>query len=542
MDLLNRAYSQLSDLYRSLTPASRATAGVLALVVALSAGYLFTHEGSSPEVDLMHGVSIGVGQLPLMEAAFAKANLKGHEVRGASVFVPRGQEPAYMAALADAKALPPNFGDALREAINAGNPFENSRQREQRTKIGTQDTLSLIISKMPGIETAYVLYDVDSRPGGFRDKLITATACVKPASTNQLDEARVVSIRHLIAGAIAGLKPENVTVSDLNGRTWYASAEGHDASESDRYISLRKAYEQDLKAKILNALCYIPNVTVATTVELAQPAAPAAQKKHTAHNPKDRQTPANSATSLATSNTQQANTAAVLKTLFGASRSDETPPATDDAASAASEPAERQVAAMTPVSARASVGVPASYFRKVWQERNTDASGRAAKTPDPAALEQVRAEVSATIQRHVGQLLPANDNAAKATDSVIVTTFQDIAVQEPTLPAPPAPGREVLEWLRQSWRMVGATALAIVGLLVLWSMVRARPAVAATRKSLDVDLHDDASDAMPPTVPSPHARRFRQSRSPLREELSELVEGNPDAAANVLRNWIGHPG
>jgi hypothetical protein len=35
MDFLNRAYSQLNDLYRSMTPGSRLTAGLLAVVVVV---------------------------------------------------------------------------------------------------------------------------------------------------------------------------------------------------------------------------------------------------------------------------------------------------------------------------------------------------------------------------------------------------------------------------------------------------------------------------------------------------------------------------
>ena len=61
-----------------------------------------------------------------------------------------------------------------------------------------------------------------------------------------------------MAGAIAGLKPENVTVSDLNGRTWYGNVEGDRGAEENLYVSLKRMYEQDLKAKILNALCSSP--------------------------------------------------------------------------------------------------------------------------------------------------------------------------------------------------------------------------------------------------------------------------------------------
>jgi flagellar M-ring protein FliF len=181
MDVLNRVYAQLAELYRSMTPGSRLTAGLLATVVLLSAGYLATHQGASPEVDLMHGVSVAAGQLPVMEAAFAKANLKGHEFRGTSIFVPRGQEADYMAALVAGNALPPSPGAAQHEAANGGSMFDFGPHRDQRMIIAKQEELAHSIRQMPGIESANVLYDIDNRPGPFKDKVITATAMVKPA-------------------------------------------------------------------------------------------------------------------------------------------------------------------------------------------------------------------------------------------------------------------------------------------------------------------------------------------------------------------------
>jgi len=36
--------------------------------------------------------------------------------------------------------------------------------------------------------------------------------------------------------------------------------------------------------------------------------------------------------------------------------------------------------------------------------------------------------------------------------------------------------------------------------------------------------------------------RFGGSGRSLRDDLSELVQEDPDAAANILRTWIGSPG
>ena len=82
--------------------------------------------------------------------------------------------------------------------------FEFGPQRDQRMRIAKQDELAQAICKMPGIESAYVLYDVDNKPGGFHEKVITATALVKPAGNNPLDEARVSAIRKMVAGPLPG--------------------------------------------------------------------------------------------------------------------------------------------------------------------------------------------------------------------------------------------------------------------------------------------------------------------------------------------------
>ncbi len=127
-------------------------------------------------------------QLPAMEAAFAKANLKGYEIRGTQILVPRGQEAAYMAALAEAKALPPDFSTVMREALNNGNIFESAKQQEQRIKTLTEEKLGLIIGSMRGMERATVLYDSDFKPGLKKEKIITASVAVKPLGSEQLDE------------------------------------------------------------------------------------------------------------------------------------------------------------------------------------------------------------------------------------------------------------------------------------------------------------------------------------------------------------------
>ena len=382
MDILNRAYSQLVELFQSMTPGARLMAGLLMVAVLLGGGYFYTHQSLTPDMDLMHGVPVTPGQLPLMEAAFEKAKLKGYEIRGGtSIFVPRGQESAYMAALVAAKALPKGLGAAQREAIDNNNLLEFGPQREARMKVATQDVLAQAICEMPGIRTAYVLYNVDSRPGPFKDKVVTAAVTIQPTASDGLDAALVSSIRVMVAHAIADLKPENVAVTDLAaGRTWSGPVE---------------------------------------PIRMEQPA-------------------------------------------------------------------KRPQAATPPV--------------------------------------------------------PPIDGANKAVEPTTVSSPQDSPLQRFL---PPELQGAILNWLRQEWRTVGVVALGLIVLLVLRSMVGTQPVAADAKRpdsSRDEATDDAKPDAEPAVVPAPHAKRFHSPGASLREELSALVEEDPDAAANVLRSWIGQVG
>jgi flagellar M-ring protein FliF len=466
----------------------------------------------------MHGAPVAASQLPAMVSALAKANLKGYEIRGTSIMVPRGQEPAYLAALADAKALPEDFETILSEPVRDVNIFESSHQGEQRAKIAKQRALAMFIRSMKGIENAYVLYDVDTKSGLNREKLITATASVKPVGSSQLEEARVSAIRHVVASAIAGLKPENVTVSDLNGRTWYANPDEDGGGEEDLYVSRKRMQEQDLRAKILNALCFIPNVTVEATVEL--------DRERIARMKRGRRSAA-----------QLPNTAAVIGGTPNDPRDGRETSQNGGLGPAADEQVEKLSAGLTPVSARVSVGVPASYLKKVWRERHPDPPGQDLATPDAAALDQISAEESAKIRRHVAQLLPPTQTTA---DQVTVTTFEDL--QTPA-PPPPSAAQQAWSWLAASWRTVGLLGLVLVCLLWLRLAVRGgrtfksgagwqSASTSAAAEPAEDDAWQQAS-----RVPPPHWRR--PADPVIHRQLSELVEADPETAAGILRNWIG---
>jgi flagellar M-ring protein FliF len=560
MDFLNKALAQLGDLFRSMTPGARITAGLLLVVVIVSLGYLFRYQVSGPDEYLMYAEAIDTKYLPAMEAAFAQKNLTSYTVDGNRIRIPRGQRAAYNAALVEAKALPPNFGTALNKAQDSANIFESPEQRRQRMKISLQEELSLIIRSMKGVENAYVLYDTDTKSGLNlnHEKTTTATVGVKPQGSEQLDAERVSSIRQCVAGAIAGMKAENVTVIDLNGgRPYHGDSDGGGMAGENTYAAVKEMYERALKSKILNAVP-IPNLAVEVSVVLD----PLRSSHSDTVKLEPKTVPYYIEEKGETENREggggaggrpgyavNANGPTALATAAGKGPRDErentqrkeqsTPLSTDHT--------RKETVGLTPKSAKATVGIPSGYYEKVWRERNPAKEGEEAKTPDQAALDQIREEVSKDVRKHVATLLPAAESAADAAELVTITTFQDIRPGE--IPAPSA-SQKAMIWLGQNWSTLGMVGLALVSLAILRSMVRGSPPHKETGSmSLRVaDEPESATGAPPAPGETPEmkvARRLRRivgSGPSLRDELSELVKEDPDSAANILRAWIGNAG
>ena len=123
--------------------------------------------------------------------------------------------------------------------------------------------------KVLGKPVELMFIDTEVKPGLRAEKRTTATVGVDPEGSAHLDNEQVLAIRHLVAPAIGGLRPENVTVTDLkNGRSYYGDPENGGGPMDDPYGARKRMYEQAWTAKILNLLDYIDGVRVALDVEL----------------------------------------------------------------------------------------------------------------------------------------------------------------------------------------------------------------------------------------------------------------------------------
>ncbi len=554
MDFLKQTFSQIADLFRSMTPGSRITAALLLVVVVVSVAYLFTVQVSGPDVDLMGGEPFPASRLPAMEAAFAKAGLSSYEVDGNRIRIPRGQQAAYIGALADGKALPPSFHSYLDDALKTDSPFTTRRQQEERRKNAREKELALIISSIPWVESAAVLYAIETKSGFKREKITTAAATVWPKGAEQLDNARVAGIRHLLAAAIPGLGADAVTV--VNGVTGLArhagDAENSGGSGASVLADLQERYERRWKNKILGALGYVPGVVVTANVVLDPQRISRSIKrtinpKAVAIRGKDRSfTHSREGGGTAEAPGFWANVAnraqALANTTAAGSKESEDTSKRNVAIIPSGEETEKETTGHTPTRVTASVSIPNSYFENIGRKLHPTKEGEEPATPEKAQLDQIRAEETAKIAKHVANILPPAEGVSDPLELVNVSVFPDLPAEKP--PAPSL-GGGALVWLGQYWSTLAMVGLALFSLVMLRSMVRAAPTGPGQPEALRiVPMDTNEADAAAAAAAARASRlgRFTGSGPSLRDELSDLVREDPDAAANILRTWIGNVG
>ena len=128
---------------------------------------------------------------------------------------------------------------------------------------------------------------------------------------------------------------------------------------------------------------------------------------------------------------------------------------------------------------------------------------------------------------------------------IVVETYADLPEAQ-ALAADAGRERPEPGWptIGKRWRVVG---VGLVSLLMLRSMVRSparrrrrcRPQRPATPRSRGWPCTSQPADDDEPEPLRVLKTTFRVSGPDLKAELQDIVKENPDAAATILRSWIG---
>ncbi len=514
-------------------------------------GYLFHQGASGPDAYLFGGEPLADGQLTRVEAAIAKAGLSDYQREGARIRVPSGQQAKYLAAVADAGALPPNFNTIMENALDKSGPWESNQAKQERLKIARQQTLSEIVRAMYWVENAIVLYD-EHEIRGLRqvnsEKQATASVSVKPIVGETLTPMRAKNIQKLVAHAV-NMKPNDVAITNL-GDGGSAGSEGEVSWEifDDDYMKTKVAFETQKRDSIMNALRDIPGVRVEVNADFDSTV------EETTHNVKpDPKTAASQET--------QRDDTAIQSSADNGGREGVT--ANGPGRRAATETAQQQnkteshttethnVVGMednrilkkgyAPQEVWATVTIPGSYVKNIWSSQNPTATA----PPKPEDLTKSQSAVVHNVEEIVDPLLYLQANKGQDTYKHVRVVVLD-SLPVPTIESPSAASKAVA-WTGRYWSTLAMLGVAMFSLLVLRSVVNAtpsdRPAAAAVASPLTLQADEPTVNSKDgePAEPDRPRLRLKKGKS-VKDDLVEIVREDPDAAADILRSWIAKAG
>lgn len=556
MDVINKAYSQLVELFRTMTPGARITAGLLLVGIVSSLLYLFRFQADRTDEYLFGGYVATRSEIVAMEAAFGKHGLSNYEIIGTKVRVPRLQRDSYLAALAEENALPQNADSPWLTMFQSDSPFDSRDTRERKAKFAKEQSLAIVINRLPDIEEAYVSIIEEPAAGFGSQKSRIAMVAVKPLGGKTLEESQVKAIRHTVASG-AGVKPDDVTITDLNGGGIYPGAgEKNGISEFHNiYATYQREYASDYQRQILKRLAAYPGVQVQVHVELDKDL-----QNQTSTLKYDEKPTTTKSTTLTKESTENSgdngnrpgavpngvapNTPAQVATA-SANESTQNETREEQNSVVGATQTTTQKMHLTPVYVSASIGIPRSYFTTIWRMKNPTKPGEVPPEPPVAELEQIETKTVKEIEDAVVGLLPRRPIGDDKYLPVKVTPYHDLPIAKTE---PPSMAENALGWFFANWQTLGLFGLAAFGVVMLRGMVRAAqvnvppPADASFDRSsqaAELEAEEQAtSNADLTESASTLKRRFQTTGRSLRDELTDLVREDPDAAANVLKLWI----
>lgn len=352
--------------------------------------------------------------------------------------------------------------------------------REMRYKREKQQKMARVIGGMPGIAEVAVEY-TESKANGFpRKSEKRAVVAVKAVGGRHLDQQEITAIRKAIVGSEAGLPPDSVAVLDINAKRTYDGSTDSSTSSTPQslLVAQERLYEDQLQQKILNRLVNYRGLVVEVNAQ-----------------------------------------ASVV------------PASTADLSQA------RCVAQAVAVS----IGVPSSYYERLWKQRQHATGADEAPPPSRQQLAAIEAETLRKVEEIVGGLLNEVDLPAGRQPKVVVRTDEDFAAVDQQAPRDATRFWKVLSQ-RGRPLIIALVALAlVVGWLALsW---KKRPQ-AANNVPLDVPSQPPTT-ARRATEESGEEYKLRERETAaslpsteLQTQLSQLVQQDPDAAVDALRKWI----
>jgi flagellar M-ring protein FliF len=468
-------------------------------------------------------------KMDINDAAAVRAKLEELAIpyqladEGTTILVPEAQKYQARLQLASADLPKGVVGFELFDQTNFGETETDKKVKYQRALTGE---LTKTIESLDKVESSRVSLVIPEKPlFSEEEQPPTASVLIKIKAGQDLDKKEIVGIVHMVASSVEGLKPENVTVVDTEGRLLSANLAEGDAPDNTTeltqiQLAMKKKYEKDEQDSVQSMLEQILGPNKAVVRVSADLNFDEIQSSKEVYGPGIY--PRSSHKLEETSTTTQQNQEGVPGTesniptyqeanTAGAVTTDEK---TD---STINNEIDKEV-----IQRKFAQGDVKSITVSVIVDKDLD--------------DQQKDDIKQAVETAVGIDRNNPDPNANANRTVSVV---GIRFSQP-LPVEPAPS--AAERLNSPLVLVIALAVVILMGILLWILLRKRQG----REGLDeesagfealVGEELKIEDLLEREL-SPEERE----RKRIRDEIEKLIANNPEDAANVLRMWLMEEG
>ncbi|MFA7236635.1 MAG: flagellar M-ring protein FliF C-terminal domain-containing protein [Phycisphaeraceae bacterium] len=547
MEWIRKSLAQIQAQMSEMSVSMKMLIGVLCAVILAALLLVALYSGTPATSSLLDQPSTAE-QRAVITSYLDGRGIK-YTIKGDSILVPTSRRYEIMAGLQIGNLLPEDAGNGFSSLVEKQSWWQSNEQNRQLYTYALQNELASNIRKMRGVSGATVFI---SRPEsrGFDATFKRPTASVNVMmSGGKVDQKLADAIAGMVAGSVAEMKAQDVAVIDAAAGTQFRKRDEADIVATD-YLELVAAQEAMYRAKVTEALGYIPKVIVAVNVEVD----PKRVNTNETVYSNERSVSLIKSETTKTQNSSEskpggepgvrANTGISIP---GASENgrkqntEETMNEYDPHAGVTQSTTFDPGGVPTRVSA--TVNVPRSYFVALFMQGNPRKTADT-KEPDDAALQPLMTEHLDRIKKQVTPLL-----TTKQAGQVVVDVYPDTSpVLASAGVAVGSGGMSLLSGGMVRYASLGA--LAMVSLLAMFMMLRKASAPmggavpsAAELAGLPAQINTasemlgeagEADSALPGIELDDEQIATRQ----IAEQVGEMVKNKPAEAANLLRQWL----
>lgn len=543
MDVLKAQLDRIKQQLAGLTASQRMLVGTLVAVMALTLLYWGRYAGS-PEMVPVLNQSLSDDEIGRIDTALEAKGIP-HSVVGGKVMVPADRKMEIVADLMYHQAMPRDTRSAFEDMSAKLNPFSPESEREAWYNQATQQTLSQLISRFPGVADARVIINAKNEHRIENSIPPSATIFITTRDRSSAGKQLVIAAADGVAGAVSGLTPSRISVI-INGIS-HRVPDDNNSFGSDEIDDVKQRSESRLEQKIRDQFAYIPGLTVTVAVDVEN--STVVQHKHTydAANTlvkpaeEESRTEENSSPSgPAADPGAGANTGASIMTAV-VGGGNQTSSIDESKSKNIVLPSDLLVDTQTPAGKdtvqSAAVRVPRSYFAAIYKQRNPTA-----KDPDDAALQPIVEAELANIKDGVKKCI-----GLKSDDQLSVDWYPDaspVLAMATTTSTPVASVTTVTGHVKE----ISIGLLAVVSLFMMFSMVRKAtpaPAVASPVEVKEPPPILGASEALVgeaglggATLDGVELDEDAIRNQQMLEQVTTMVKENPDGAASLVKRWL----